>query len=114
MDDEDSEKKCLSTQHGTDINIIKLSYNSPPVSEEVERFKLMRWVFKKVFVFLIGREVYFPSCDQPRTILKTISREIEGHHWLHFSSDNFDKGEFKRKSLLHSAKLSSYDAAREI
>ena len=50
MDDEDSDKKCLSTQHGTDINIIKLSYNSPPVSEEVERFKLMRSVFNRVFV----------------------------------------------------------------
>ena len=55
MDDEDSEKKCLSTQHGTDINIIKLSYNSPPVSEEVERFKLMRSVFKKAIFILMGR-----------------------------------------------------------
>ena len=97
MDDEDLDKKCLSSQHGTDINIIKLSYNSPPVSEEVERFKLMRWVFKKYisFVFLIGREFYFRSWDPSRIILKTISREIEGHHWLHFSSDNFDKAEFK-------------------
>ena len=28
-------------------------------------------------------------------IMKTITREIAGHHWLHFSSDNFDKDEFK-------------------
>ena len=48
MDDEDSNRKCSSTQHGTDINIIKLSYNSPPVSEAVERFKLIRLVFNRL------------------------------------------------------------------
>ena len=48
---------------------------------------------------LIGRDVFITSFDEshdlPRIILKTNLREIEGHHWLHFSSDNFDKGQFK-------------------
>ena len=86
MDDDDSNEKCMSTEHGTDINVIKLSYNSPPVSEAVERFKLIRLVFKLLMLWMFMREV---------EIMKTITREIAGHHWLHFSSDNFDKDEFK-------------------